>query len=207
MNKNESSSQNNSDEEDCQQARATRPPVITLPVSLEQCNRDVSIIKLYCGVTIVSVIFSGLNEVLNAKDSILERNFEVAIRTHSDLKYSLKVLLKIANRMVSVGFALNEGPHDGHLTWPFVRNVAVQLVNENFDQSIDQGFCCSDNNSHIYRCLQQPQNGSNPAVGIRDWISTCLLKTGFIINNTLNVKVLILPVEFELPSCGLASII
>ena len=116
----------------------------------------------------------------------------------------------MANNMVSVGVALNEGPDDEHLTWPFVRNIAMQPVNQNSaEASIDQGFCCSDNNLNICRCLQQPLNGrNNHAVGIRDWISTRLLKTGFIIDDTLTMKVLIIPVQFQLPSCVLqASII
>ena len=166
-----------------------------LPVSLKQCNRDLSVIQLYSGITLVQV---KLPFNTCEPQPITETFFGVAMNTRS--KYSMKLVVHVeANTMLSLGVAVLSGADDDELNLPLAKTIAFQLVNEDGSRIVEKGFQCN-----FLRC---PQHKSSSAIGIQEFISLQELANGFITDGFLTIKVLVMPTEFEQNSLSQASLL
>ena len=115
-------------------------------------------------------------------------------------------MFQLENSALFAGIALRKDQHDDLLDWPFTKSITFQLVNEDPEKHFDQGFRCSKADENIADCLGCPSSGSHPPIGLRDFISVEHLNNGFIVADMLHVRILVIPEEYKMPSCGLLSI-
>lgn len=136
-----------------------------------------------------------------------ESFFKVTMNTRTELEYLLKFVVQIRKDGLSAGIAVVKGQDDNFLTWPFHRRVVIRLDNEDETRSIDRTFSCDDRNANICKCLQKPVHDSNHPVGITDVILIKDLDCGFVRNNYLTIKALIMPMVFEQDPSELPTIL
>ena len=184
------------------------PNIPELQVSFHECERDSEIIQLYSGVTLIILAISEVHSKLKSGISnFFEKDIKVRTSTKHKLEYSLKIVFQLENSALSAGIALRKDQHDDLLDWPFTKSIAFQLVNKDPEKHFDQGFRCSKADENIADCLGCPSSGSHPPIGLRDFISVEHLNNGFIVADTLHARMLVIPEEYEMPSCGLLSVL
>jgi len=113
----------------------------------------------------------------------------------------MKIVAHFEGGVLSLGVAILRGDNDDGLDWPFVKMVVFQLVNEDGFKSVEKGFQCT-----FSQCSQQ--TSSSEAVGIQGFASEHdLMSGGFIMNDLLAIKALILPTGFEQNSMSPAPVL
>ena len=189
-----------------------------LPIGLQECGED----PTHPGFPPVPVLppWNGTKEtvsgslclctitILNANvymDSEIVLNYvtdPILIRTSSqyNAEFYIRVLVQMTPDYLSLAIIITSGKHDRKLPWPFDRKVIFGAMNKDGNLNRERAFKCYGNGFKFKECLGRPESAENPPIGILHFLPKQVLKNGFVRDNCLYIRCLILPKEIVLPA-------
>lgn len=99
------------------------------------------------------------------------------------------------NNNIAIGITIMKGAErDKHLVWPFNMIVVLRLKNQSGGQDRTKMFRCEKNGSRLKNSLMRPKTDMNSPIGYPNFISSqCLLKDGFVRNNSMHLNCYLFP--------------